>query len=228
MGELLSKTEIAAGYDQIADQLAMSPKFYRRCCRLLAPQLAADSVLLDVGCGQGRLLSEFRAALPQAELHGLDISPKLIEIAKRNVPGANVVTGDAENLAYKNGQFHAVVMTEVLEHLGQPVVALRQVSRILQPGGWLLMTVPNRDWFRYEEYNTRRRRYQPVDDQWYSIAEVTGFLKEAGFELQCIRGGENLYFGGGILRLVEKLAVAVWPRLQQRMKRAIFLARKPA
>ena len=227
MAEPLSKTEIAAGYDQIADKLAMSPKFYRLCRRLLAPKLVPDSVLLDVGCGQGRLLAEFRAALPPAELHGLDISPKLIEIAQRNVSGGHFTTGDAENLTYPDGKFDAVVMTEVLEHLGQPVTALRGVGRILKPGGWLLMTVPNRDWFRYEEYNARRRRYQPVDDHWYPVAEVTGFLKEAGFELHRIRGGENLYFGGGILRLGEKLALAVWPRLHQRMKRALFLARKP-
>jgi len=157
----------------------------------------------------------------------MDISPKLVSLARAHVPGAQVETGDADKLAYPAEAFDVVVMTEVLEHLSDPVLALSQIRQVLKVGGWMLITVPNRDWFRYEWYLNNRRRYQPVDDQWYRVAEITGFIQQAGFELKRITGAENLYFGGGILRLLEKLALRLCPPLQRRMKRALYLARKP-
>ncbi len=228
MSTPLSKSEIAEGYDEIAEKLAMSPKFYRLCAKLAAPLIRQDGAVLDIGCGQGWQLAEIRKLCPSARLFGMDISPKLVALAREHVPGAQIDTGDADKLVYPEAAFDVVVMTEVLEHLTDPVLALGQILHVLKPGGWMLLTVPNRDWLRYEWYLTDRKAYQPVDDQWYRVTEVTGFINKAGFELKRITGAENLYFGGGILRLLEKLALKICPPLQRRMKRAIYLARKPA
>ncbi|MBB5035175.1 class I SAM-dependent methyltransferase [Prosthecobacter vanneervenii] len=227
MSTPLSKSEIAEGYDEIAEKLAMSPKFYRLCASLAAPLLPAQGAVLDIGCGQGWQLAEIRKLRPEARLFGMDISPKLVSLAREHVPGAQVETGDADKLSYPADSFDVVVMTEVLEHLSDPVLALGQIRQVLKSGGWMLITVPNRDWFRYEWYLNNRRRYQPVDDQWYRVAEITGFIQQAGFELKRITGAENLYFGGGVPRLLEKLALKLCPPLQRRMKRALYLARKP-
>lgn len=227
MSTRLSKSEIAEGYDEIAEVLAMSPKFYRRCAALVAPYIKADAAVLDVGCGQGIQLAEIRKLRPTARLSGMDISPRLVSRAMANVPGAQIVTGDADNLAYPDEAFDVVIMTEVLEHLSDPVLALEQLRRVLKPGGWMLLTVPNRDWLRYDWYQANRKAYQPVDDQWYRVAEVSSFIKMAGFEIRNVTGAENLYFGGGVLRLLEKLAIKIFPPLQRRMKRALYLASKP-
>jgi ubiquinone/menaquinone biosynthesis C-methylase UbiE len=226
MSTTLSKSEIAQGYDQIAEKLAMSPKFYRFCASMVAPLLPVDGSLLDIGCGQGWQLAEIRKCCPSSRLFGVDISPKLVSLARSHVPGAHIETGDADKLSYPADAFDVVVMTEVLEHLADPVLALGQIRQVLKPGGWILITVPNRDWLRYQWYLNNSQRYQPVDDQWYRVAEITGFIQQAGFELKRITGAENLYFGGGILRLMEKLALRLCPPLQQRMKRALYLACK--
>lgn len=225
--EPLSKTEVARGYDDIVGKLQMSPKFYRLCFRLLSPRIRAGARVIDLGCGQGGLLEEFAKGLPGVQFFALDISNKLAEFTQKRVSSARVLQGDVEHLPFKNGQFDAVLMTEVFEHLPSPAIALAQVFRILKPGGWLMLSIPNRDWFRHEEYETQRRRYQPVDDHWYSVGEVRQLIKNAGFGIQLIRGAENLYFGGGLPRLGEKVALLVYPKLHERMKRAIFLMRKP-
>jgi ubiquinone/menaquinone biosynthesis C-methylase UbiE len=222
-----TKIEIAEGYDRIAETLAMSPKFYRLCASIIAPKIRPHSHVLDIGCGQGWQLAEIRKLRPAAILQGIDISPKLVMLARERVPGACFQTGDADNLPYCDAQFEVVLMTEVLEHLADPVLALTQIRRVLKPGGWLLMTVPNRDWMRYEWYLSSRKAYQPVDDKWYRVAEVQSYLTQAGFVIRRITGAENFYFGGGLLRLVEKLALHTCPWLQRKMKRAIYLNQTP-
>jgi ubiquinone/menaquinone biosynthesis C-methylase UbiE len=227
MSTQLTKSEIADGYDEIAEVLAMSPKFYRLCASLIAPKIPSGASVLDIGCGQGWQLAEIRKLCPDAKLHGMDISPKLVSLAREHVPGGDFQTGDADNLAYADTQFDVVVMTEVLEHLSDPVLALTQLKRVLKPGGWLLMTVPNRDWLRYNWYLNNRKAYQPVDDKWYRVSEVRGYLEKAGFDIRRITGAENCYFSGGLPRLLEKAALKVFPPLQQKMKRALYLAQKP-
>lgn len=226
MTALPTKSEIADGYDKIADVLAMSPKFYRLCASLIAPKIAPGGGVLDIGCGQGLQLAEIRKLCSEARLHGMDISPKLVDLARNNVPDGYFQTGDADNLAYADAQFDVVVMTEVLEHLAEPARALAQIKRVLKLGGWLLMTVPNRDWLRFDWYLGNRKVYQPVDDKWYRVAEVSAYLNQAGFEIRRITGAENLYFGGGLPRLFEKLALKIAPRLQRKMKRAVYLSQK--
>lgn len=223
----LTKSEIAKGYDEIAEVLAMSTKFYRLCASLIAPKIFPGTTVLDIGCGQGLQLAEIRKLRPYAKLYGMDISPKLVNLARKHVPGGDFQTGDADNLGYADSQFDVVVMTEVLEHLSDPVLALTQLKRVLKPGGWLLMTVPNRDWLRYDWYQDNRMAYQPVDDKWYCVDEVQSYLKQAGFDIRRITGAENFYFGGGVLRLLEKVALYLCPRLQRKMKRALYLSQKP-
>ncbi|MEW6305439.1 MAG: methyltransferase domain-containing protein [Verrucomicrobiota bacterium] len=221
----LTKAQVSEGYDQIADRLQMSPKFYRLCFRLMRPHLKPGDTLVDLGCGQGRLLAEFAQGIT-GHFHGLDISFKLTALAKTRLDEALIVQGDVERLPWADAGFDAVLLTEVFEHLLAPQDALREIRRILKPQGHLLLTIPNRDWFRYESYQTERKRYQPVDDHWYSVSEVKEHLASAGFAVKRVRGAENLYFGGGLPRLLEKLALVVYPKLHERMKRALFVAQK--
>lgn len=115
---------------------------------LLHSELGEPSVrALDVGTGTGVL------AILLAELGhrstGCELSPRMLEVAKRNaqVRGAEVTweLGDAENLSQADGTFDLVVNRNVLWTLPDPLRALSEWHRVLVPGGRLL--VIDGDWF---------------------------------------------------------------------------------
>ena len=223
----LTKAEIARGYDQIPAEKFMPQKFHRRCVALVRPHLRPRMRVADLGCGHGRLLQVLSQLDMSLSLQGCDLSPVLVQNTKNAVPQAEVHVADIEALPYSDAFFDAAFSTEVLEHLLDPRKGLTEMFRVIKPGGWLLVSLPNRDWFHFEDYLKRRTQFQPVDDHFYSVAELEALLREAGFRIVKVRGGENLYFGGGLPRLLERIALTVYPRLHRRMKRMILLVQKP-
>jgi SAM-dependent methyltransferase len=95
--------------------------------------------LLDVGCGFGDFVAAMRARGWQAE--GLDPSPRVVGAATGK--GLPVRLGTLESLDPGAGQYHAITMFYVLEHLPDPLAALRKVHELLAPGGTLLVRVPH-------------------------------------------------------------------------------------
>ncbi len=97
-----------------------------------------QGTLLDIGCGGGEL-----AEYIHGELYGIERNRIKAEIAKTK-SYREVIIGDAEeDLPFSNNYFDTVVCTEVLEHLLDPRKALKNIYRILKPGGLLLVSVPN-------------------------------------------------------------------------------------
>ncbi len=87
---------------------------------------------LDVCTGPGMLAE---AALARgAEAVGLDFSGEVLEIAKRNVPDAELHQGDAQALPFEDDSFDAVVCGFGVVHLPDPEKALREMRRVLRPG----------------------------------------------------------------------------------------------
>jgi SAM-dependent methyltransferase len=94
---------------------------------------------LEVGCGTGFFLLNLRQAGVLAEGHVTDISPGMVEVACRNARklGFEVEgrVADAESLPYGDGEFDLVVGHAVLHHIPDVELALREVLRVLAPGG---------------------------------------------------------------------------------------------
>jgi hypothetical protein len=101
---------------------------------------------------------------------------------------------------------------------------LKEIHRVLKPYSKLLISLPNKDWFKFDEYLGKREKFQPVDDKFYTVSEMEEFLMEARYSVIKVRGGENLYFGGGLPRLIEKIALFLYPRLYRKMKRMIIVS----
>lgn len=95
---------------------------------------------LDVGCGTGAALSDARRL--GWEVHGVEPSAAAAEIARATL-GPVVVTGTLEEAGYPDAHFDVVALFHVLEHLPDPVGTLREVARVLRPGGLALLAVPN-------------------------------------------------------------------------------------
>lgn len=109
--------------------------------------------VLDVGCGEGYVTTALSAALPGAEVVGVEPREEAREAAA--ACGVTTVAADARSLPFADGEWDVVVCTEVLEHLDEPGVVLRELVRVA--GGSLLVTVPWEPFFRLG--NLARGRY---------------------------------------------------------------------
>lgn len=113
----------------------------RRWMRAELNDLASTVPVLEVGCGDG----SFTSALAQkfSSVTGIDISAGQIAENMARLPGITFLQHDvSEPLPLENGSFGVVWCSEVLEHLFDPAFALREMYRMLRPGGRLLLTVP--------------------------------------------------------------------------------------
>jgi ubiquinone/menaquinone biosynthesis C-methylase UbiE len=215
-----TKEEIAAGYDAIVDRIGIDNDFYTR---VLDIQGKISGNVLDIGCGRGQLLTLAKTyADKDTKFFGLDISPKLVEIAQKSNPNAEVVVGDAEKLPYEDNKFDYVFMTECLEHLLDYQKALSEVSRVLKPEGVFVVTVPNRDWLQYDFYKPYidKNEFQPVQDHYFTYQELRDLLKSCGFLIEKVKGTDNLFYYGWKHKF-EQVAAFFYPKLHKKMKRLI-------
>jgi SAM-dependent methyltransferase len=96
-----------------------------------AAGVAPGTSVLDVGCGAG--LTLMLAAERGALVSGLDVSPGLLDVARRRLPGADLRDGDMESLPFPDAAFDAVVGVNAFQFAGDPRLALRGSAG--QPSG---------------------------------------------------------------------------------------------
>lgn len=109
----------------------------------LQTNLPKGAEVLDVGCGNGVISRSLGAA--GFQVRGVDVSEKAIEKARSLNTLSNVrfEVVSAEQLVADGSKYHAVICSEVLEHLREPDQLLRVLHKILHDNGQLIVTVPN-------------------------------------------------------------------------------------
>ena len=111
----------------------------RRTVRTLLKRYRAQGPMLDAGCGTGLNL----ASMPAGST-GIDLNPRNLELIRKRLPDRQLVQGDIEKMPFDDASFATVVCTEVLEHVPYPATALKEIHRVLKPGGVLIGSVPCR------------------------------------------------------------------------------------
>jgi len=106
----------------------------------LLPHLKPYMTILDVGCGPGSITIDLASYVPQGKIIGLDIGQNIIDQAsaaakERGVENAEFVVGDVNALKYPDASFDVVVAHQVLQHVGDPIQALKEMKRVVRPGG---------------------------------------------------------------------------------------------
>ena len=99
--------------------------------------------ILDVGCGEGITLAKLIALFPVAEVLGVDLDPRNIEICQEHqLP---VQQASVYELPFGEESFDTCILMEVIEHLEQPEKAIAELARVTRPGGRIIVVYPV-DW----------------------------------------------------------------------------------
>ena len=136
-------------------------------------------VAADLGCGTGNVLT---AMLDKAAiLIGVDVSPRMLELARRRFVNAgervSLRIGDLTHLPLRDAEADFAAMNMVLHHVSSPLEVLREIQRILAPGGRLVLT----DFHRH----TDERMRADYGDRWLGFDAETlhAHLTKAGFRV---------------------------------------------
>jgi SAM-dependent methyltransferase len=142
----------------------------------LGPRLAPGERAYDIGCGTGDALATL-AELGARPVAGTDLSEHVLRwVVDRDDPPA-VLESLAERLPFADRSASTLISMDVIEHLDDDVVALREYRRLLRPGGVLFLTVPAYQWIwsEHDERAAHRRRY--------SRQRFVTAVRAAGFEV---------------------------------------------
>lgn len=107
----------------------------------LLPHLQPGAELLDIGCGPATVTIDLARLVAPGRVVGLEQTEEIIEIARANAADAGApatltfASGDAYELPFADGSFDVVHAHQVLQHLSDPVAALREMRRVCRPGG---------------------------------------------------------------------------------------------
>jgi ubiquinone/menaquinone biosynthesis C-methylase UbiE len=221
----ITKEEIGQGYDTIAEKIYVSDDFYNEA---LSTVHNWHGRILEGGVGQGVVLANIlkRGRTNIDQLYGVDLSQKLLEIARVNVPEAELALGDVEDLSFQDNFFDFVVMVDTFQYLQDFDKALSETKRVLKIGGQFVVTVPNKDWLLFEGYIERRKNIQPVDDHFFTYEEMKNLLERHGFRILQYKGIDALRFYGWKHKLIDRLLAFVIPSLNKKMKKIIFICQK--
>ena len=172
--------------------------------------LADDARILDCACGRGFYLNMVRH-VSACRLVGLELEADIIAKARRNVghlPDITLTRGTIYALPFPDDYFDGVILSEILEHIDDDVAGLREVWRVLKPGGVVAITVPHANYpFWWDPINktletvfhTKIRR-GPLAGIWanhvrlYERDQLRAAAEQAGFVVEAERAFTHYSF----------------------------------
>jgi len=127
--------------------------------------------VLDAGCGSGRNMVELARL---GTVTGIELSQTSVSLARARLLG-DVIEGSVLSMPFDADSFDLAVSLDVIEHLDEDLDALRELRRVVAPGGSLLVTVPAYGWLwsGHDEINHHYRRYTRRSLQ--RVAEEAGW-----------------------------------------------------
>jgi SAM-dependent methyltransferase len=208
------KGDVQASYDKVAaeyvarifDELRHKP-LDRELLDRFAARVKGFGPACDIGCGPAHVARYLHEQ--GVDVCGIDLSTAMVEQARRLNSGIEFQQGDMLSLEVPDGTWAGIAAFYSIIHIPreQAVLALRELSRTLRPGGWLLVAFHIGDSIIHlDEWWGHR---VSVDFIFYTPDEMAGYLKEAGFVVE---------------EIIER---DPYPDVEHQSRRAYLFARKP-
>ena len=168
----------------------------------LVPELKPGQELLDVGCGPGTITADLAGLVAPGRVTAVDSSAEVVAQAERTAAEAGVegivfATADIHDLPYPDDSFDVVHAHQVLQHVADPVRALREMRRVCRPGG--VVAVRDSDYAAFTWFPARTEL-----DEWnalyHRVARSNGGEPDAGRMLRSwarAAGFERIQSGSG-------------------------------
>lgn len=137
--------------------------FRRRIVEIIdALDVKGNEKILDCGCGDGFYVMVLRSLYPNIEITGIDYDEKILAKAQKYLKQdrlTKLIKGAIYDLPFPDNYFDKIILSEVLEHLDDEVLGMREIYRVLKPKGILAITVPNHNYpFFWDVLNWTRER----------------------------------------------------------------------
>src|SRR3954447_11324732 len=106
----------------------------------LLPHLSSGATVLDMGCGPGTITADLASIVTPARVTALELTDAALdlardEVARRGLTNVDFAVGDVQALDFPDHTFDVVHAHQVLQHVADPVAALREMRRVARPGG---------------------------------------------------------------------------------------------
>jgi ubiquinone/menaquinone biosynthesis C-methylase UbiE len=108
---------------------------------MIEAKVPTGSKILDIGCGTGHLAGELMRRGYQAL--GVDFSEGMVSYAREHYGADRFQVGDIERIPFPDNSFDGIMCLGVMEYLSSDEPALREMWRVLKPGGWAVITTPS-------------------------------------------------------------------------------------
>jgi len=181
------------------DIIRVKPIYFRasRLKYALEELKSVKGRVLDLGCGVGDFSEAIEFYRPDLGINSVDISTHAIALAKKRGLKAKFGVADAHKLPFADKYFDAVVCFDLIEHVKSPIKVLKEINRVLKPGGLFHTFIPTEGnvyslqgalialgWKAKEKYGAHPHHFPPQT--------VKAWVKRAGFTIFKSRWGEHL------------------------------------
>ena len=138
--------------------------------------------VLDIGCGSGVLVDKLAGLGYEAS--GLDWSEPAIKFAREHYQGEYILANVEQGLLSVHRTFDCVVASHILEHLENPQEFLRSVARLLKPKGYLVIAIPNLNWYDPDSnWRSVSTIFDPEHVVGYTPPGLQMILNQSGFDV---------------------------------------------
>lgn len=149
----------------------------------VSEHLSGTENILDIACGTGELERLLLNTHSQLKIVGVDISEKMLGMARLKLPNLEFIKASAIALPFPNCSFDMAITVSAFHYFDHPIAALEEIRRILKPEGKLIIMDWCRDYLLCQAFDLFLKIFDPAYKECYNQKELRSFLTASGFDI---------------------------------------------